>query len=217
MTHTVVEDGCSKEVLNPGPNPLGVGQHAHGGSSKHVDEGQDGKEEGSPFFADVLTLGIVGQEDERGEEAEEHENVAAQVEQEATVLKKGQVDERVDGLQHRLLWLSRRWTCRLVLWVRHSRLGFGSDGPHEGTGHAAVEQKSSQNEEASSPAKRIVQPRVQGSEGGEEDGAARHGDAVCDGPSFVEVFTDHRQGRVQVEGQSKSWREREDLDEETTV
>lgn len=204
MTHSIVENSRSKEVLNPGPNPLGVGQHAHGGTREHVNEGQDRKEQGSSLFADVFALGVVGQEDKRREEAEEHENVTAQVEQEAAVLEQGQVDEGVDGLQHRLLWLSRRRACRLVLRVRRSQLGFGSDGSHEGTGHAAVEQESPQNEEASSPAKGVIQPRVQGSEGGEEDGAARHGDTVCDGTFFIEVFANHRQRRVQVEGQSQS-------------
>ena len=210
MTHSVVEDGSGKEVLYPGPDPLGVGQHAHGGPGEHIDEGQNRQQEGCLFFADVFILGKIGEEDERSKEAEEHEDVAAEVQQEAAVFEQRQVDEGVDGLHDCLflLWL-HLIHCLAIACLRVGllRLRFGSDGAHEGSGHAAVEQKSSQDEEAASPPKLIIQPGVEGSQRGQKHWAACHGDAVGDRPTYEEVFTDHGEGWIQVERQSQPWRE----------
>ena len=84
------------------------------------------------------------------------------------------------------------------------RQWLGADGPHEGAGHAAVEQEAPQDEEAAPPAELVEEPGVEQRQRRQEHGAACHGNAVGDGTPIVEVFTDHRQGGVQVKRQTQS-------------
>lgn len=105
MTNSIVEDGSGKEVLYSGSDPLGVGQYAHRGPGKHIHKCQNWQQEGCFFFADVLTLSIIGEKDKWSKEAKEHDNISTQVQQEATVFEQCQVNEWVDGLQNCFLWL----------------------------------------------------------------------------------------------------------------
>lgn len=107
------------------------------------------------------------------------------------MFEQGEVNQAVNNLP-----------CRPPLCALGRRLGFGSDRPHDGTGDTAVEEQPPQDQETPSPAKLLKEPRVQRCQGGEEDGAASHGESVGNGPLQEEVLPNHGEGRVQVEGQS---------------
>ena len=109
------------------------------------------------------------------------------------MLEQREVDEAVNSLPY-------SQPLRALLY----RFGFGSYRPHEGTSDAAVEEQAAQDHEAPSPAELVKEPGVYWSHGGEEDGAAGHGDSVGNRSFLVEVLPDHSQGRVEVEGQSQT-------------
>ena len=98
MAHTIVQDRRSKEVLYSWSDPLGVGHDAHGGPCHHIYKSEYGKQKSCLLFGDISTLAEITEENERGEEAEEHDEVAHEIQQEAAVLEQGEVDEAVHDL-----------------------------------------------------------------------------------------------------------------------
>ena len=148
MAHAVVQHGERQEVLDARPDPPRVGQQAHGGPGEHVHERQDGEQEGGRVLVHAHVLGVGGQEDDGREEAQEHDAVAGQVDEEAAGCLKS---DRVQVLVHRL-------PGGPLLMRGHGGVEGGGGGggqllvllglgrrrpqrPHEGPRHAAVEQQ----------------------------------------------------------------------------
>ncbi len=109
------------------------------------------------------------------------------------MLEQREVDEAVNGLSY-----------SPPLRAPFCRFGFWSYRPHEGTSDAAIEEQATQDQETSSPAKLVEEPGVYRSQGGEEDRAAGHGNSIGNRPLIVEIFSNHSESRVEVEGQSQT-------------
>lgn len=89
-------DGEAEEVLDPRPHPPAVGNDAGGRASNHVHNSQDGKQESSWIFINASVLCIGCQENDGGKEAQEHEHVSDQVNQEPSVFKEGEIKVLID-------------------------------------------------------------------------------------------------------------------------
>ena len=98
MANSVVQHRGSKEVLYPGPDPLGVCHNTHRGPGNHVNKSQHRQKEGRLLFGDVFTLCKITEKHQWSKETEEHDNIAHDVEQKATVLEQGEINEAVNNL-----------------------------------------------------------------------------------------------------------------------
>ncbi len=101
VTHAVIQHGEAEEVLDPRPDPAWVGQKAHGRPSEHVHKSQDGQQEGRPILVHAVVFGVRREEDDRCEEAQEHDYVSRQVDEEPAVLEERQIQIPIDHLPGR--------------------------------------------------------------------------------------------------------------------
>ncbi len=153
-------------------------------------------------------LGIWCQEDNWSKKSKKHEHIPYKIDQEASVLEEGDINELVGNCS--TAWLlglilssclrcDVQFSCTVLiggfaLW----KFCFYLDGSHKGSCHAAVEHHSSEDEEASSPSKMVKEKLVEGSQGEQEDRATCHCQAICYWPFHKEVFTDYRKSWLQV-------------------
>lgn len=115
------------------------------------------------------------------------------------MLEERQIQVFVDYLPSSALFF-RRGGNGGQLFVLLGLVGWWCQRPHEGTSHTAVQQQPAQDQEAASPAKLVKKILIKRSQGAEENGTACHCQPISDWTLLIEVFANHGQRWLQVEG-----------------